>query len=289
MLQTETPIQKINAQFFVKAGVHVFMKRDDLIHPFISGNKWRKLKYNILSFKKGEKACIITFGGAYSNHLIATAAACAMNGIPSVGIVRGDELNPTSNFVLRLCEEYGMRLEFVSRSHYKEKSELIKNYYQLNGHVIPEGGANDEGRRGCGEILSNYDRFDHVVVPVGTATTMTGLIQGSKGVSHIHGIAALVNALYLEDEVRRHTKLNNWTLHKDYSYGGFGSLSAQQIEFNKTFTTETGILLDPIYTGKMMRALVELVKNGVIQKGQKVLCVHTGGFTGLLSEKWLTL
>lgn len=287
MFNTETPIVSIDTPFISKSGVLLSMKRDDLIHPFVSGNKWYKLKYNLTAFEQSTCNKIATFGGAYSNHLIATAAACAMQNIPCLGIVRGEELNANSNYVLRLCAEYGMELQFVERGRYKE-SDLLSLTLEGDGFfVIPEGGDNSWGRQGCAEIITNYTDYDHIVVAVGTATTFTGIIEGSKGISHIHGISAVGDASYLIPQIKDQTELNNWTLHTDYSFGGFGRFDSGQIAFNKRFAQNTGILLDPIYTGKMMRGAYDLIEKQIFSSRHRVLCIHTGGLTGLLSEKWL--
>ena len=287
MLFKETPTQKVNTDFIKTSHVEVFMKRDDLIHPFISGNKWRKLKYNIEKCRDAGARAIVTFGGAYSNHLIATAAACAMASIDCIGVVRGDELSATSNYVLRLCAEFGMDLQFVSRQAYANKSTLQNDFVQQGYYVIPEGGANAEGRKGCHEIVNDYGLYDHVLVAVGTGTTFIGIIEASNEQSCIHGISAVGGGAYLTSEVEQKTNYTNWKLHTEYAFGGFGKFNSDQTDFNKQFAKETGILLDPIYTGKMMRGLYDLIQKGVIEPSQRVLCIHTGGLTGLLSEKWL--
>ncbi|MFT7591495.1 MAG: 1-aminocyclopropane-1-carboxylate deaminase [bacterium] len=287
MFDIKTPIVAIETPFILESEVQIFMKRDDLIHQFISGNKWYKLKYNFASFEKTPLSKIATFGGAYSNHLIATAAACAMKGVPCVGIVRGEELNTNSNHVLRLCSEYGMELQFVERSTYKRPKVLTSMLKSDGFFVIPEGGDNVFGRQGCMEIVPDYTNYDHIVVPVGTAATFSGIIDGSKGNSFIHGIAAVGNGAYLLAQIRDQTSFDNWKLHTDYSFGGFGKYDAPQVNFNKQFTQQTGILLDPIYTGKMMRGVYDLINKKAFKSEDRVLCIHTGGLTGLPSGKWL--
>ncbi|MFT5723221.1 MAG: 1-aminocyclopropane-1-carboxylate deaminase [Bacteroidia bacterium] len=287
MVNTKTPIQSITNPFFSDSGVDVFMKRDDLIHPFVSGNKWRKLKYNLQYYQETKADRLVTFGGAYSNHLIATAAACATSGIPCLGVVRGEELSVHSNYVLRLCHEFGMELKFISRSTYAEKKALYDNYSQQGFYVIPEGGDNTLGRKGCQEIVEQYDTYDHIIVAVGTGTTFSGVIEGSKGLSQIHGICAVSGGGYLVESVKQNVSFDNWKLHTDYSFGGFGKFDGEQLVFNRQFTKASGILVDPIYTGKMLRALKDLMGIGEIKSGESVLTIHSGGLTGLLSEKWL--
>ncbi len=264
------------------------MKRDDQIHPFISGNKWRKLTYNLAEAQALRKTRIATFGGAFSNHLVATACACATHGLSSLGIVRGDELNTSSNYVLRLCKEFGMELRFVSREIYSTKAEM---YDELNKeyYVLPEGGDNALGVKGCEEILPEKQTFDHVFVAVGTGTTLSGIIKSAPQQTQVHGIAALKDASYLEDTIRSYTSNTNWKLHTDFALGGFGKFDKNLLEFNRQFASETGVLLDPVYTGKMMSAVYQLVQRGVVKSKQSVLCIHTGGMTGVLTEKWLQM
>jgi 1-aminocyclopropane-1-carboxylate deaminase len=287
MFNLESKIQSVETPFLLKAGVRLFMKRDDQIHPFVSGNKWYKLKYNIEAFKASNHSKLVTFGGAYSNHLIATAATCAAQGIKCLGVVRGDELNSHSNFVLRLCKEFGMELSFVTRNSYKDQQTLSETYEKEGFFVIPEGGENILGRKGCEEIVSEVSKYDHIILPVGTATTLAGVVNGSKGHSHVHGISAVGDAAYLNDRITMWTNYKNWTLHTAYSFGGFGRYDQEQVKFNQEFVQQTGILLDPVYTGKMIRGIYELINQKLINRNQVVLCIHTGGLTGLLSETWL--
>lgn len=288
MFRLSTPVEPVSTEFLRSGGVQVYLKRDDLIHPFVSGNKWRKLKYNIESVLQGMYTGVVTFGGAYSNHLIATACACASAGIPCIGLVRGDELNPTSNYVLRLCHEFGMELKFVSRQAYRDKEALAEDFSTRGYWVVPEGGANEEGVKGCEEILpEGNENWDHVVVAVGTATTFAGIIRSAEEQTVVHGIAALKGADYLMEMVSSYTDKTNWRLHTNYAQGGFGKFDNDLLAFNKQFASETGVLLDPVYTGKMMWALYNLIKRGEIGVGQKVLCIHTGGMTGVLNADWL--
>lgn len=287
MLSTDTPIQEVHTEFLVKHQVQLFIKRDDQIHPFISGNKWRKLKYNIESFYSSGKTQIVTFGGAFSNHLIATACACAMNKIPCIGVVRGEELQVISNYVLRLCSEFGMKFQFVSRLDYRDKESLYQSYESETNFVIPEGGDNDLGIKGCEEIVDSNRQFENIFVGVGTGTTFTGIIRKAHPDTMVHGVAALNQAEYLIDHILQKTNKSNFKLHTNYAFGGFGKYDDKQLEFNREFAAETGVLLDPIYTGKVVRGLYDLIQSGSIKPGAKILFVHTGGFTGMLSDKWL--
>lgn len=251
-----TPIQDLYDYF----GFRVYLKRDDLIHPFISGNKWRKLKYNILAAKRQGCSGIYTFGGAFSNHLIAVACASASTGLKSLGFVRGDELKEDSNFILRLCTEFGMELRFLSREDYRSRksaftADEIPGYY-----FIPEGGANQEGILGCEEIFSTEPEqlgVTDIVCSVGTATTFCGLIRSFAPKIRVHGVAAMREGKYLEDFIRKNCPDNpdNWILHDNFCRKGFGKSDPGLHHEMKRFSSSTGILLDPVYTGKMIMAM----------------------------------
>jgi 1-aminocyclopropane-1-carboxylate deaminase len=286
-LNTDTPVEEVFWSRIEPYRVSLFVKRDDLIHPFVSGNKWRKLKYNILKAKELMASSISTFGGAYSNHLVATACACAVNKIASIGFVRGEELSLNSNYVLRLCHEFGMELKFLTREEFDQRkymSTIVDGSF-----VIPEGGANELGVLGCEEIMGKTKDFNHVLTAVGTATTFSGIIRASSSNQKIHGVAALGEADYLKGSVEKYVgQKENWTLHTEFAGKGFGKYDEKQLNIMRSFSSETGILLDPIYTGKVVCALLVLLEKGLIESKSKVLIVHTGGLTGLLSTQWLS-
>ena len=285
--EEQTPIHQIQSTLFREFDVDLSLKRDDLIHPFISGNKWRKLKYNLSAFKESDCRGIATFGGAFSNHLIATACLCAGAGIKSVAIVRGDELGPKSNFVLRLCHEFGMELRFVTRAEYRDKSSLAGKLADDGYFVIPEGGDNDLGVRGCAEIVPNHGvGFDHIVVSIGTGTTFKGILSSVGESTHVHGVAAIRGAETMTESIRKGFDSSNWTVHNQFAGKGFGSLDEDILQFGRKLCAETGILFDPIYTARMMWAIHQLLTAGTIDSGSKILAIHTGGMTGLLSESW---
>jgi len=284
-----TPIDRVSWKYEHQE-LEILIKRDDLIHPYVSGNKWRKLKFNLESAKRVNARKIVTYGGAFSNHLIATACACASVGIPSKGMVRGDELSPQSNYVLRLCHEYGMDLEFITRSTYKDLKDRNGSYENGEFH-IPEGGANEDGITGCTELYDsswNELHVSEVVCCVGTATTLIGLIRSVPEEIHVHGIAALRDADYLKRHIAEHINgQKNWTLHTDYAGKGFGQIDEQLTLTMQNFSSQTGILLDPAYTGKGISAIQQLFKLNRFSDAGQVLFLHTGGMTGLLSERWL--
>jgi 1-aminocyclopropane-1-carboxylate deaminase len=297
-IQIPSPVQRINHTVFRQAEVDVFLKRDDLIHPAISGNKWRKLKYNLEAIKDQKLEGFITFGGAYSNHLAAAAYAGKQADIDMIALVRGeidDMQNPTLNFV-KAC---GMQLQALSRAAYKSKADadfLMQLQAQYPKHlIIPEGGANLFGVRGCIEILEETDFTPEIVVaPLGSATTFTGLVLSAKPQSELWGFPAVKGGAYLRNTVNNFiTKAKEtglvpatfpspkWQLITSYHFGGFAKTTPAFIHFLNAFYAETGIPLDPIYSGKMMYGLLEEIKAGRIKPGGTVLVLHTGGLQGI--------
>ena len=272
---------------FKNRDIEVFVKRDDLIHPFISGNKWRKLKHHLLKFQASKASSIVTYGGAYSNHLIAVACAGAMFGIKTHGVVRGDELNKDSNLILKLCTQYGMELSFINRQEYKTQ-KLTAGIDDHGAYHIAEGGAGSEGVKGCAELVDELEElYDHIVLDVGTGTTYAGILQAVTAANLdtvVDGVVVLKNGAYLVDEIatmlQSHDGIN---LHLDYHFGGFGKWDDAQIEFNQKFTSSTGILVDPVYTGKLFRAVLHLASKEYFKPKSRILVIHTGGMTGVLS------
>jgi 1-aminocyclopropane-1-carboxylate deaminase len=286
-------VQDLQFPEFSNNEIRVSIKRDDLIHPFISGNKWRKLKYFLDDYQKTSAKSISTYGGAYSNHLLATACAGATFGIKTKGYVRGDELNAHSNHILKLADQFGMDLDFISRSDYK----IMKHSHGLQGnhsYHIPEGGAGALGRKGCADIINELDlEYDYILLDVGTGTTYAGILQAiqNKNLStEVHGVVVLKNAEYLDSEICDVVEdKDGVSLLHQYHYGGFGRWDSEQMKFNKWFSSQTGILVDPVYTGKLFRALFELINNSFFAEGSSVLCLHTGGMTGVLSNDFLAI
>jgi len=279
-------------------GISIYIKRDDLIHPEVSGNKWRKLKYNIEVCINGKKTGILTFGGAYSNHLLAAASACQLAGLKSVGIVRGDELNSQSNHTLQRCSELGMELKFISREEYRmipDKSYLADVAHEFpNFHIVPEGGANYYGMIGCQEILKEIDvEFDVVFVAQGTTATSCGLLLGLQEDQELYAVPVLkgfdslsemksifqfsgMEEEWLEEAFSRLNVLN------EYHFGGYGKYDDELLNFIKTFYIDHGIKLDPIYTGKAMFAMMKELDDDK-WNGKSVVFIHTGGIQGVSS------
>jgi 1-aminocyclopropane-1-carboxylate deaminase len=270
-------------------GIRLFFKRDDLIHPFISGNKWRKLKYNLTLAQQNGKNHLVTFGGAYSNHLLATAAAGAKFNFKTTAFVRGENV---SNEVLAICKIFGMQLNFVDRETYKNKSLLYQQYFGNNAlaYFINEGGAGLQAELGCRDIVTELQNsYDHVFCSAGTGTTVAGIINGlnvAKIQSKVHVVSALKNGDFLNNAID--ALLINpspYTLHTQYDCGGYAKTNPHLIQLIKNFASATGILLDPVYTAKTFSCIVNLASNNYFAANAKILMVHTGGLFGILGMK----
>lgn len=280
------PIEPLYHDIFLQKGVEVFLKREDYSHPFISGNKWRKLKYHLLEAEQQGKTNLVTFGGAYSNHLLATAAAAAKYKLNSYGIVRGEKVE---NHLLKLCELFGMNLQFVSRTEYRNKEELFERYFgsDQSAYFIAEGGSGVMGEKGVAEILheTNMQTFDVILASVGTGGTLKGLIRGVKEnslSSKVHGIVVLKGAEEMKTEYAEFDE-NSYQLHFGFHHGGYAKYTSELQAFQKKFASQTGILLDLVYEAKMMWALFNLIESDYFLPGTKICALHNGGSVGLLS------
>ena len=268
-------------------GISLVIKRDDLIHPFVSGNKFRKLKYNLLQAKAENQSVLLTFGGAYSNHIAAVAYAGKENGFQTIGIIRGDELadkiesNPTLNF----AQKCGMQFEFVSRETYRLKTQesFLEQLQQKYGafYLIPEGGTNAFAIQGCEEILTPEDAsFDYVACAIGTGGTISGLINSVLPHQKVLGFPALKGE-FLQDEIRKFVHHENWELITDYHFGGYGKVSPDLIDWINGFYAQTQIPLDPVYTGKMVFGILDLIAKNYFPENANILLIHTGGLQGI--------
>ena len=263
------------------------IKREDLIHPFISGNKFRKLKYNLLKANEEKKTKLLTFGGAFSNHIAAVAYAGKENNFETIGIIRGDELESQiyENPTLLFAQECGMKFHFVTREEYKDKTTalFIEKFRNIYGdfYLIPEGGANSLAVKGCEEILTEEDsQFSHVCCSIGTGGTISGLINSSHSHQKIIGFPSLKGD-FLSEDIRKFAVKTNWELITDYHFGGYGKINEELVRFINDFYQQTNILLDPIYTGKMLYGIVDLVEKNYFPNGAKILAIHTGGIQGI--------
>lgn len=272
-------------------GIELYIKREDEIHPFVSGNKFRKLKYNIQEAKKTNKNTLLTFGGAFSNHIVATAVAGYLTDFKTIGIIRGEELGLdvtetlSKNTTLKNSYEHNMQFEFVSRELYRKKLEdsFINNLKEKYGdfYLIPEGGTNDLAIKGCEEILTVSDaKFDYICCAVGTGGTISGVINASSKHQKVIGFPALKGD-FLFDDIKKLTSKSNWSLQTNYHFGGYAKYTDELIRFINDFNKDTGVLLDPIYTGKMMLGILDMIKKNQFKKGSKILAIHTGGIQGI--------
>jgi 1-aminocyclopropane-1-carboxylate deaminase len=280
-----SPIQQLKHP----SRINIWVKRDDLIDPYISGNKWRKLKYILEEAKKLNKDHLVTFGGAYSNHLVATAAACARNGLKSTAFVRGEVVE---NEMLLLCRLFGMRLIFIERTDYKEKKSLFNKHFAEDPHAlfVDEGGAGIHAVQGCAEIITELPPdIDHLFCAAGTGTTAAGLLKGILGSGSktiLHVVPVLKGGDFIADEVMKYTGCSDQlVLHTDYHFGGYAKTQPELISFIKRFVAEEGILIDPVYTAKLFFAIEDLLKKQYFKTTDKIAVVHTGGLLGILGMK----
>ncbi|MDQ9038660.1 1-aminocyclopropane-1-carboxylate deaminase/D-cysteine desulfhydrase [Acinetobacter seifertii] len=273
------------------SSVHLDIKRIDLIHPQISGNKFFKLKYNLLAAKQQGLSTILTFGGAYSNHIAATAYTAHLFGLHSIGIIRGEELaNKPLNPTLEKAQILGMQLHFVSRNEYRLRNN--ENYLQQlhlqfpETFIIPEGGTNELAVQGCQEILSQRDleQYDVICCAVGTGGTISGLIERSAPHQKVLGFSALKGD-FLQQEIQQWTKKQNWSLTDAYCCGGYAKTSPELFAFIESFEAKYAVPLEPIYTGKMMFGLFDLIKNHYFPEGTRILAIHSGGLQADIRNK----
>jgi len=286
---TPTPIQEIKDTLFDEQALRVFVKREDLNHPHVSGNKWWKLKYNLEEAVKQNHDTLLTFGGAYSNHIYATAAAANELGLKSIGIIRGEEtlpLNPT----LAFAESCGMKLHYVSREAYRNKTQehfidALKNRFG-DFYMIPEGGTNELAVKGVVEFaekLKQEIEFDYCCLPIGTGGTLAGLINGFKGEKNVWGFSALKGGDFLAADVNKYLNAkedNSWQIISDYHFGGYAKSNEELLRFMHSFNKSQRITLDFIYTAKMMYGAYDLIRKEKFKGGSTLLCVHTGGLQG---------
>jgi len=267
----------------------ILVKRDDLIDPYISGNKWRKLKYILKKAEQQNKKHLVTFGGAYSNHLVATAAACSRAGLKSSAFVRGESV---SNEMLMICRLFGMQLIFTDRNAYKDKASLYEAHFGQNAEAcfVDEGGASFEAVLGCAEIIAELPRdVDHIFCAAGTGTTAAGLLKGilDAGLkTQLHVVPVLKGAGFIKEEIGKYVgSTEQLTLHLDYHFGGYAKTNPELIGYIKEFVALEGMLVDQVYTAKMFYAIDDLMAKGFLKKGEKIVALHTGGLLGLMGIK----
>jgi 1-aminocyclopropane-1-carboxylate deaminase len=287
------PYQAPNLQPWIteeseRAGVKILVRREDQNHPSVSGNKWWKLKYNLLRAIEEKYETFVTFGGAYSNHIYATAAACKDLGLKSIGIIRGEETLPL-NSTLTFAKACGMMLEYTSREAYRKKTEpeFLKSLQEKFGRcfIVPEGGTNELAIRGSEELGQEILKtdFDYCCLPVGTGGTLAGIINAFKGKRKIIGIPVLKDGGFLHDEIKKYLKANfeNWQLLLDYHFGGYAKTTPELNSFAEQ-TIVRGIPTEFVYTGKLFWAVRDLLSKKFFERGSTVLLVHTGGLRAVM-------
>ncbi len=273
---------KLAGEIFNDHAIEVSVLRLDKIHPVISGNKWFKLKYYLEDAISQKKKNIITFGGAWSNHIIATAAACKLWGLNATGIIRGEEpaeLSPT----LKQAKEMGMQLIFISREDYKTK-KITEKFLTDECYLIPEGGYGRKGAAGAAGIFKYCDQeiYTHIVCAVGTGTMLAGLITATLPQQMIIGISILKNNNVLEENVRSllNNESSNFQIFHDYHFGGYAKHTDELLNFMNAFYEQTKIPSDFVYTGKLFFAITDLITKNFFPQGSKLLLIHSGGIQG---------
>lgn len=296
-----SPLQQLTSPLLDNAGVRLFVKRDDLIHPQFGGNKWRKLKYNLLQARDNKVETLLTFGGAWSNHVYATAAAGKHFGFKTIGLIRGEKhqpLNPTLSF----AEECGMQLHYLDRKQYRQKNDgpfkqkLIDRFGEV--YLLPEGGSNHLALKGCQEIVQEtmtqlQQPFDVICCASGTGATLAGLISAIAADKNAHdkmaiGFSALKGGEFLSSEVGNllgyneddYPLIENWKIESNYHFGGYAKINDDLIQFMKDFQTQYNITLDAVYTAKMFYGLFDLIKSNTFKPGSIIVAIHSGGLQG---------
>lgn len=284
----EIQVDEITDPFCQSKKVSLHVARLDALHPVISGNKYFKLKYNIVQAVNERKKGIVSFGGAYSNHLAAAAYACKEAGLKSYAIVRGENTNHLSH-TLKFCREQGMQMEFINRQAYKNKEALYQYYQQkLNDYyLVPEGGDNQNGEKGCTEILPQINdsyKYTHIVCAIGTGTTLRGLVKSSLPHQKIIGIVVLKGAEDMNNSIAANlTAYQNFELNHQYHFGGYAKKNNALIKFMNHFYTQHKIPTDFVYTGKLLYAVNDLISKNYFPWESSILCIHSGGLQGNLS------
>jgi len=298
----ESPLERLHSSFLENASITLYVKRDDLIHPQFGGNKWRKLKYNLNAARETACDTLLTFGGAWSNHIYATAAAGNFFGFNTIGFIRGEKHSPL-NPTLAFAEQNGMQLHYIDRETYRNKNDshyLEKLEKEFSGtYILPEGGSNLLALEGCKEIVteinSELDKpFDVICCASGTGATLAGLITAMNAQEKKHpqtaiGFSALKGGDFLADDVKKFLQQTNystpeettdWRIEDQFHFGGYARVNDQLIQFIQEFKSEYGIMLDAIYTAKMFYGLFELIKNRTFNPGTTIVAVHSGGLQG---------
>ncbi len=281
----QTPLQIVEDPFFIERGITLYVKRDDLIHPYVSGNKWRKLKYNLFEAERQGYKTLLTFGGAYSNHIAAVAAVGQVTGFDTIGVIRGEELGADANPTLRFATQCGMKLVFVSREQYRDKEALAEKY-GADCYVLPEGGSNALAVKGVAEVVTEIQsqldiRVDYLCTALGTGGTAAGLVWGANEKVLVFP-SLKISKEEANEMIRQHLSLSEIKVETitGYHFGGYGKATDELWQFIERFEKQTQIPLEQVYTGKMMFGLYDLVQKGYFKKGDVIVALHTGGLQG---------
>ena len=285
------------------SGYQLDLLRLDLVHQHISGNKWFKLKYNIAELLRLNKTALLTFGGPFSNHIAATAEACALYGIKSIGCIRGDAFQ-VDNPTLQKAKLNGMELHFLNREHYQLKNEeefqaqLKKQFGDV--YIVPEGGSNNFGIQGCKEILKDVEPYGYILCACGTGSTYTGLLLSGKATQAVVGISVLKGNNLLPERVEQYlldsgeerkikitgsidqagNHIQHHCIDNRYAFSGYAGFDPELIQFKREFEQHHGLQLDHIYTVKLAYGIMDLIKHHKFRSNSSILMVHSGGLQG---------
>ena len=290
-MQSESKLQTISHPLFEKHQLRVSIKRDDSIHPIISGNKWRKLKFNLDFAKMHNYTGVISFGGSFSNHIHALAFSCQQQGLKSIGIIRGEKEH-ASNFTLSMSIKWGMELNFVDRKTYRlrEDQDYLAELQEAHPDylIVPEGGSNALALPGVGEVITELNHqceFDTLLTPVGSGGTLAGLIKADNNQHQLIGIAVLKQNGYLIDQVNNllgePSNYTHWQIMSEFHRGGYAKFNKDDAFKILNFSKQTGFTFEPVYSGKMILALLDLIEQGFFPKGHRIVILHTGGLQGI--------
>ncbi len=284
----DIPIEALKTDSLIAKGVTLKLLRLDKIHPVVSGNKFFKLHYYAEACLKTSHKTILSFGGAYSNHLAATAFYCKEKGIKSIGIVRGEEPKMFSHTLID-CKRNGMQLHFINRADYKlaQQDYLMEKLHEMFGEftMVPEGGFGNTGALGAAMIMQQLvnENATHICTSVGTATTLAGLVLNCKENQQLVAVPALKNMIDIEtrlDQLTNHIKRKAITVFNEYHFGGYAKYNTELIDFMNDFYSKHHIPLDFVYTAKMMYAIIDKIEKGAFKHGSNIICLHTGGLQG---------
>jgi 1-aminocyclopropane-1-carboxylate deaminase len=291
-MQVLSPLTPISHPLFSKYQLKVSIKRDDIIHPVISGNKWRKLKYNLIHAQQQKHSGILSFGGSFSNHIHALAFACFQEKIPVVGIIRGEK-EYAKNYTLSWAKHWGMQLKFVDRKTYRQRDDAdylthLQQQYP-NYLIIPEGGSNSLALKGMNEVIEELNQqcmYDTLLCPVGSGGTLAGLIKADKNQHNIIGISVLKQQGYLEQQVEQllnkvKEPKDKWQILSEFHRGGYAKFCQEDINRILAFNRQCNVTFEPVYSGKMILALLDLIEQGYFTPNEHIILLHTGGLQGI--------